>query len=154
MPHGMGAGPFRVYPSVMELHPELRAAIDRGVHGHLVTINPDGSPQITVIWLGRDGDDLLVAHMGSGQKMRNVERDPRVAVSFELPGTSGPGLQNYAVLHGTARITDGGAPELLQALAPHFLGEGVKFPPMDNPPAGRVLHIAVERVGGNGPWVG
>ena len=92
--------------------------------------------------------------MGSGQKMRNVERDPRVAVSFELPGTSGPGLQNYAVLRGTARITDGGAPELLQALAPHFLGEGVKFPPMDNPPAGRVLHIAVERVGGNGPWVG
>ena len=46
---GVGAGPFRVYPSVMELHPELRAAIDRGVHGHLVTINGDGSPQVTVI---------------------------------------------------------------------------------------------------------
>ena len=138
----------------MALHPDLAAAVDAGVHGHLVTINPDGSPQVTVIWVGRDGDELLVAHLGSGQKIRNIERDARVVLSFELPGTSGPGLQNYAVLHGTARITDGGAPELLQELAPRFLGEGVKFPPMDNPPPGRVVHIAVERVGGNGPWVG
>ena len=138
----------------MALHPDLAAAVDAGVHGHLVTINPDGSPQVTVIWVGRDGDGLLVAHLGSGQKIRNIERDARVVLSFELPGTSGPGLQNYAVLHGTARITEGGAPQLLQALAPRFLGEGVKFPPMDNPPPGRVVHIAVERVGGNGPWVG
>jgi PPOX class probable F420-dependent enzyme len=142
------------YGSGMELHPALKDAIDRGVHGHLVTLNPDGSPQVTVIWLGRDGDELLVAHLGSGQKMRNVERDPRVAVSFELPGTSGPGLANYVVLHGTARLTDGGAPELLQQIAPRFLGEGVKFPPMDNPPPGRVMHITVQRVTGNGPWVG
>jgi PPOX class probable F420-dependent enzyme len=136
----------------VELHPELRSAIDAGVHGHLVTLNRDGSPQVTVIWLGRDGDELLVAHLGSGQKMRNAERDPRVVVSFTMPGTSGPGLQNYAVVQGTARITEGGAPELLEELAPRFLGMGVKFPPMDNPPAGRVLHIAVQRVGGNGPW--
>lgn len=137
----------------MELHPELRSAIDAGVHGHLVTLNRDGSPQVTVIWVGRDDDELLVAHLGSGQKMRNVERDPRVTVSFELEGTSGPGLRNYAVLHGKARITEGGAPQLLQALAPRFLGEGVKFPPMDNPPPGRVLHITVDRITGNGPWV-
>ncbi len=137
----------------MELHPELRSAIDAGVHAHLVTLNRDGSPQVTVIWLGRDGDELLVAHLGSGQKMRNIERDARVTLSFEMPGTSGPGLRNYAVLHGKARITEGGAPQLLQALAPRFLGEGVKFPPMDEPPAGRVVHIAVERVTGNGPWV-
>ena len=137
----------------MELHPALKAAIDTGVHGHLVTLNRDGSPQVTVIWVGRDGDELLVAHLGAGQKMRNIERDPRVTVSFELPGTSGPGLQNYAVLHGHARLTEGGAPQLLQALAPRFLGEGVKFPPMDDPPAGRIAHITVHRVTGNGPWV-
>lgn len=138
----------------MELHPALKAAIDRGVHGHLVTVNADGSPQVTVVWLGRDGDEVLVAHLGAGQKVRNVERDPRVVVSFELEGVSGPGLMNYAVLHGTACITDGGAPELLQELAPRFMGEGVKFPPMDDPPPGRVLHVTVHRVTGLGPWVG
>ncbi len=136
----------------MELHPDLKAAIDAGVHGHLVTINPDGSPQTSVVWLGRDGDEVLVAHLGAGRKIKNVERDPRVNVSFELDGTSGPGLMNYAVLRGTARLTPGGAPELLQALAGRFLGDGVKFPPMDEPPPGQVMHITVERVTGNGPW--
>ncbi|MGD9998586.1 MAG: TIGR03618 family F420-dependent PPOX class oxidoreductase [Ilumatobacteraceae bacterium] len=136
----------------MELHPELAEAIDAGVHGHLVTIGADGRPQVTMIWLGREGDDLLVAHLGAGQKIRNVERDPRVAVSFELPGTAGPGLARYAVLHGTARLTEGGAPELLQELAPRFLGRGVRFPPMDDPPPGRIMHITVVRVTGNGPW--
>jgi PPOX class probable F420-dependent enzyme len=136
----------------MDLHPELRHAIDDGVHGHLVTIGADGRPQVTMIWVGRDGDELLVAHLGTGQKIRNVERDPRVAVSFEVPGTSGPGLARHAVVHGTARITEGGAPQLLQELAPRFLGTGVHFPPMDDPPPGRIMHIAVERVTGNGPW--
>jgi hypothetical protein len=84
--------------------------------------------------------------------MRNVERDPRVAVSFEVPGTAGPGLARYAVVHGTAHLTEGGAPELLQELAPRFLGTGVRFPPMDDPPPGRIMHITIERVTGNGPW--
>lgn len=136
----------------MKLHPELKAAIDRGVHGHLVTLNSDGSPQVTIIWLGRDGDEVLVAHLGDGKKMANIERDPRVVVSFIADGANAIGLHNYAVLHGHARLTDGGAPELLQQLAPRFLGEGVRFPPMDNPPAGRIVHIAVDRVGGVGPW--
>jgi PPOX class probable F420-dependent enzyme len=138
----------------MELHQSLKDAIDVGVHGHLVTINPDGSPQVTVIWLGRDGDDLLVAHLGAGKKMRNLDRDPRCSVSFELEGVSGPGLMNYAVLHGTATVTAGGAPELLQELAPRFMGPGVKFPPMDDPPAGRIARIVVQRVTGMGPWAG
>jgi hypothetical protein len=77
-----------------------------------------------------------------------------VAVSFEVAGKTAIGLDQYAVLHGTGTITEGGAPELLQELAPRFLGAGVKFPPMDNPPAGRILHISVERVTGAGPWVG
>ena len=57
------------------------------------------------------------------------------------------------VVVGHSGVTDGGAPELLQSLAPRFLGEGVKFPPMDNPPAGRIVRITVNRVGGVGPWI-
>jgi len=105
-----------------------------------------------MIWLGRDGDDLLIAHLGAGQKIRNLERDGRVAVSVELAGTAGPGLLRYAVLHGTAAVSEGGAPQLLQELAPRFLGAGIKFPPMDDPPPGRIVRISVERVTGNGPW--
>jgi hypothetical protein len=63
-----------------------------------------------------------------------------------------PGLQHYLVVHGTARITAGGAPQLLQELAHVYLGPDVRFPAFDNPPPGSVVHIAVDRIGGVGPW--
>lgn len=62
------------------------------------------------------------------------------------------GLRHYLVVHGTARITEGGAPELLQELAQTYLGPGTTFPPMPDPPPGRVTHITPERFGGVGPW--
>ncbi|MBK9178757.1 MAG: PPOX class F420-dependent oxidoreductase [Acidimicrobiales bacterium] len=121
--------------------------------GHVVTINPDGSPQVTCVWLGLDGDDVVFASLGPWKKLQNLARDQRVALSVEAPGRNPVGMQEYLVLHGTARITEGGAPELLQALAGTYAGPGVKFPPMDDPPPGSVVHISVERVGGMGPWV-
>ncbi|MGD0239464.1 MAG: hypothetical protein ABSB59_03940 [Streptosporangiaceae bacterium] len=58
----------------------------------------------------------------------------------------------HLVIYGTARITEGGAPELLQELARTYLGPDVKFPPMDNPPPGYITHISVDRIAGVGPW--
>jgi len=124
-----------------------------GALGHLVTTNPDGSAQVTCVWVAVDGDDLLTAHLDPSQrKLENVRRDPRVVLSFEGTGIHPPGLREYAVVHGRATIEEGGAPELLQELAHVYLGPNVRFPPMDNPPPGVRLRIAVERVGGIGPW--
>jgi hypothetical protein len=81
-----------------------------------------------------------------------VQRDPRVALSIEGTIIQPPGLKQYLVVHGRARVTEGGAPELLQELAYRYLGPGVKFPPMENPPPGHVMRITVERIGGIGPW--
>lgn len=129
-----------------------RALIESGPLGHLVTVNRDGSPQLTVVWVGLDGDDLVVGHLGAGQKIRNLRRDPRVVVSFETKSKNAMGLVEYLVVHGRARLQPGGAPELLQRLAATYLGPGVKFPPMDNPPPGHVIRITPERLGGIGPW--
>jgi hypothetical protein len=63
-------------------------------------------------------------------------------------------LTEYAVLYGQAHIKEGGAPELLQKLAEVYIGPGVKFPPMDNPPPGYVTRIRVDRIEGVGPWTG
>jgi hypothetical protein len=81
-----------------------------------------------------------------------VRRDPRVTLSFEGTRVHPPGLKEYLVVHGRARLEEGGAPELLQRLAHVYLGPGVKFPPMDDPPPGYTMHVSVERVGGVGPW--
>jgi len=131
---------------------DARTALTAGRLGHLVTVNPDGTPQISIVWVGLDGDEIVVGHLGQGQKIRNIERDPRVALSVEAEGRNEMGLDKYLIVHGTARLTDGGAADLLQRLAEVYMGPGVKFPPFDNPPPGRVIHITAARVGGVGPW--
>ena len=131
-----------------------RELIESGALAHLVTLNADGSPQVTCVWMGLDGDELVSAHLVRQRKIRNIERDPRVVVSFEGTRIHPPGLKEYLVVHGRARITEGGAPELLQRLAHVHLGPDVQFPPMPDPPPGFVTRITVERVGGIGPWTG
>jgi PPOX class probable F420-dependent enzyme len=137
---------------VTVLNDNVRAALTAGRLAHLVTINPDGSPQLSAVWIGLDGDEIVAAHLMGGQKVRNIARDPRVAVSVEAEGANPIGMTNYLIVHGTARLVAGGAPELLQRLAETYLGPGVRFPPMDDPPPGHVIHIRVDRVGGVGPW--
>ena len=119
---------------------------------HLVTLNPDGSPQVSCVWVGLEGDEIVSGHLGTRQKVRNVERDPRVALSIEAKGTNELGLQEYLVVHGRGRIQEGGAPELLQRLARTYIGPDAVFPPMPDPPPGFVMRITVERLGGVGPW--
>src|SRR5688572_19630443 len=129
-----------------------RSLLTSGRLAHLVTINVDGSPQISIVWVGLEGDEIVLAHLGDGQKIRNIERDSRVALSVEGTEVQPPGLQQYLVVYGTAHITEGGGPQLLQHLAHVYLGPDVKFPPGDDPPPGRVVHITAERVSGVGPW--
>jgi PPOX class probable F420-dependent enzyme len=129
-----------------------RELIEAGALAHLVTINRDGSPQVSCVWMGLEGDELVAGHLMPQQKIRNIERDPRVVVSFEGTRIHPPGLKEYLVVHGRARVTDGGAPELLQRLAYVYLGPDVTFPSMPDPPPGFVSRITVERVGGVGPW--
>ena len=137
------------------LSAEARDVVESGALGHLVTLNEDGSPQVTVIWVGLDGDELVAAHLDAGQKkLANMRRDPRVVISFEAESGNPVGMRNYLVVHGLARITEGGAPELLHALAQTYVGPGTPFPPMPDPPPGFVTHVAVTRVGGMGPWSG
>lgn len=136
----------------MAITDPVRAALSAGHLAHLVTLNADGSPQISIVWVGVDGDEVVLAHMGAGQKVRNLRRDPRVSLSMATGGTNDIGLDNYLVVHGRARVTEGGAPELLQQLAHVYMGPDVKFPPMPNPPPGVIVHIEVERVAGVGPW--
>ena len=131
-----------------------RKVIESGRLAHLVTINKDGSPQVTIVWIGTDGDELVTAHFGNYQKLRNVRRDDRVVLSIETDESNAQGLTQYLVVHGRARITEGGAPELLQELAQTYIGPGTTFPPMPDPPPGRVTHITPERFGGVGPWAG
>lgn len=138
----------------MHIPDEIRMLIETGPPAHLVTLNRDGSPQVTLIWIGLDGDEIVAGHLPENQKVKNIRRDPRVAVSIHTNSKSAMGLTEYAVLYGRARIQDGGGAELLQRLARTYMGPEVTFPPMENPPAGYVTRIRLERIDGVGPWTG
>ncbi|MFA5787878.1 MAG: PPOX class F420-dependent oxidoreductase [Actinomycetota bacterium] len=138
----------------MKIPQELRNLIESGTPAHLVTLNRDGSPQVTLVWIGLDGEEIVAAHLPENQKVKNLRRDPRVAISLQARSRSPMGLTEYAVLYGEATIEEGGAPELLQKLAHVYLGSDVKFPPMDKPPQGYVTRVRVARIGGVGPWSG
>jgi PPOX class probable F420-dependent enzyme len=131
---------------------ELRELIESGPMAHLATINPDGSPQVTVIWIGLDGDDIVSGHRERRMKVRNIERDPRVVLSFDAPRKPGVFLNPYAVLHarGTVEPSDE-AWDLLNRLAKVYIAPDAEFPAPRGP--GYVVRYAVERIGGVGPWV-
>ena len=130
----------------------VRELVRSGQLAHLVTLNEDGSPQVTIVWVGLDGDEIVSGHLGEWKKVANVRRDPRVALSVETDRRNDMGLNEYVVIAGRARVSEGGGAELLQQLAHTYLGPDVKFPQMDNPPPGVVLRITPEKVGGVGPW--
>jgi PPOX class probable F420-dependent enzyme len=134
------------------LTPEARALLQSDALVHLVTLNPDGSPQLSCVWVGVEGEEIVSGHLQRRQKVRNVERDERVVLSVEGPGVNERGLQEYLVVHGRARVQEGGAAALLQELAHVYLGPEVVFPAPGFDAPGYVLRITPERVGGVGPW--
>ncbi len=135
------------------LPPELRDLIDSGPLAHLTTINPDGSPQVTVIWIERDGDDLLSGHMRQYAKLRNIERDPRVVLSFTAPRDTGTFLNPYAVLRAHATIEEGEhAWELLSRLTKVYMSPDATFPAPRA--SGYVIRYRIDRISGVGPWAG
>jgi PPOX class probable F420-dependent enzyme len=140
----------------MKLNDAARALIGSGADATLVTLNPDGSPQVTLVWVALqstpDGDELVSAHLAAHKKVRNIQNDPRVAVTIVAPEGPNQGMRPYLAIDGTARIVEGGAPELLKELNPILGDPNMKFPP-DGAPPGFLARVRIDKVGGIGPWV-
>lgn len=140
-------------PGMPKLNAAARALIGSGALAHLVTINEDGSPHVTVIWVGLDGDDLVSGHYLLPQrKLTNIRRDPRVALSFEDDKPNSVGTKDHLVIHAYAKLTEGGAPELLARLAKTYIGPDADYPPTPDPPSGYVTHFTIDRITGVGDW--
>ena len=81
------------------LTPSARAVIESDRPAHLVTLNPDGSPHVTLAWVGLEDDEIVIGSLRRFRKLRNIERDPRVAfvVDDQVAG-------EYLTLYGEAVI--------------------------------------------------
>jgi PPOX class probable F420-dependent enzyme len=115
-------------------------------YGHVVTVSPDGKPQVTMVWMDVDGDEVLFNTAEGRLKPRNLRRDPRVIISVQ--DRNDP--QAHMVLHGKATVTEAGADPHIDKLAKRFLGAD-KYP-FRRPGEKRLLvRVKVDRIGGYGP---
>ena len=130
---------------------DIRELIATGPLAHLVTLNADGSPQVTGIWIGLDGEDIVSGHTADHRKLKNIRRDPRVAISLQYPDKHPQlGIQQFVVLYGEARVEEGGAPELIRRLAEIYVGPNTNLA-TENVPRGYVLRTRVKRIAGVRP---
>jgi PPOX class probable F420-dependent enzyme len=119
---------------------------------HLSTINSDGSPQVTVIWIGLDGDDLVSTHMRDNVKLRNIRRDPRIALSFDVPREPGVWINPYAVIYGRAAVEP--SPRIWDLMARHaraYVSPDARFPVPAGAESGFIVRYSITRIGGIGP---
>ena len=135
------------------LSPEIETLFNAGSRlVHLVTLRPDGRPHVTVVWSGVQDGEIVIAHLKEHQKVKNVRNDARVALSVATGTRNALGLDEFVVVEGTARITEGGAGELLQTLVRRYVGPGATYPLPNNAPAGYITRVSVTKVSGVNPW--
>jgi PPOX class probable F420-dependent enzyme len=137
---------------IAQLSPSAADLLGSDAVATVATLNADGTPHLSLAWVGVEDAEVVFGTLGDQRKLRNLRRDPRIALTIQSERINEWGLREYLVLDGTARVTQGGAPELLQHLARTYIGPDVVFPAMPNPPPGFVVRIRVDRVGGIGDW--
>ncbi|MEW1566242.1 PPOX class F420-dependent oxidoreductase [Streptomyces sp. NPDC093509] len=120
-----------------ELSDDLKKLIDDNpVFATIATIQPDGSPQLTITWLGRDGEDLLVSTTVGRRKEKNLRDDPRITVMINPPNAP----YTYAEIRGTATLTTEGGQELIDELSRKYTGKDyADFNPASKDDAERVV---------------
>lgn len=118
----------------------------------VATLNAEGSPHLSSAWVGLEDGEIVFGTLDDQRKLRNLRQDPRIALTVQSERINQWGLREYVVIDGRARITEGGAADLLQRLARTYIGPDAIFPAMPNPPPGFVTRVRVERISGVGPW--
>ncbi|NUK04252.1 PPOX class F420-dependent oxidoreductase [Streptomyces lunaelactis] len=124
------------------LSDQLKALLDSPVFVSVATIQPDGSPQVSPVWVKRDGDHVLISTTVGRRKEQNLRRDPRVTVllqPFDAP-------YSYAEIRGTATLVDEGGQELIDELAVKYTGKkDAEFNPSSGDDAPRVVVRIIPR---------
>lgn len=130
-----------------------QALLGSDVVAHVWTSNPDGSPQVSVVWVLVQDDEIVFGTDASSIKARNLRLNPRLIMSIEDEERNERGYQRHLIIHGRATLVEGRQAQLMDRLAMKYLGlERHPLVIRDSPTAVSV-HVAVDRISGLGPWV-
>lgn len=120
---------------------------------HVWTNNADGSPQVSVVWVIAQGDEILFGTDTNSQKAKNLRRDNRIILSIEDVERNERGYQRHLVIRGTASIEPGPDPELMDRLAMKYTSLRRHPLAMRDSPDAVIVRVTVDRLSGVGPWI-
>jgi PPOX class probable F420-dependent enzyme len=124
----------------------VKKILEDKAYGHVITYGPSGKPQVTMVWVDVDGDDVVFNTAEGRLKPKNLKRDPRVIVSVQ--DRNDP--QSYMVFHGNATVSEAGADAHIDKLAKRFLGAD-KYPFRQPGEKRLMVRVKPDRIGGYGP---
>ncbi|MET0908646.1 MAG: PPOX class F420-dependent oxidoreductase, partial [Ilumatobacteraceae bacterium] len=140
-------------PTMVEFSAQANALLGSDAVAHVWTNNPDGTPQVSVVWVIARGDEILFGTSATSQKARNLARDDRIVLSIEDTERNERGYQRHLLVRGNARIDPGPDPVLMDELAMKYLGLQRHPLAVRDEPSSVVVRVAIERISGVGPWV-
>ncbi len=138
---------------MVEIGAQADALLGSDAVAHVWTTNPDGTPQVSVVWVIAQGDEIAFGTDTSSQKAKNLRRDNRIVLSIEDTERNERGFQRHLVVRGRARINPGPDPELMDRLAKKYLGLHRHPLAMRDSPTSVVVRVKIGRISGVGPWV-
>jgi PPOX class probable F420-dependent enzyme len=124
----------------------VKKILEDKAYGHVITFDESGKPQVTMVWVDVDGDDVVFNTAEGRLKPKNLRRDPRVIISVQ--DRNDP--QSYVVFHGKATVTEAGADPHIDKLAKRFLGAD-KYPFRQPGEKRLIVRVKPDRLGGYGP---
>lgn len=142
--------------SLHRLPDSVRELFERDLHATVVTLEPDGSPQASLVWMRVEDDELVFGAEEGRRKVANLRRDPRVTVVVQDDRAHAIGLRQHLTVTGRASIVGPGIPEryteLMDDLARRYLGTETYPMPNRGSRTAVIVRIRPARIGGLGPW--
>lgn len=120
---------------------------------HVWTANPDGTPQISVVWVLVQGDEILFGSDASSRKAKNLARDPSIILSIEDTERNERGFQRHLLIRGTATLEPTVSTSLIDELCRKYTGLSNHPLALRDSPSAVTIRVSVDRISGVGPWV-
>ena len=130
----------------ISLPEDLKAVIDARNFAHLVTLDPDGTPQASAMWIMRDGDQIVFNTAQGRRKWRNINSDPRVAVSISPADKP---YENWSIQGQVAEMRTSDGVAVIDRLAQKYIGRE-KYPWLTPDMVRVTVIVDVERIAGSG----
>ena len=120
---------------------------------HVWTNNSDDSPQVSVVWVIAQEDEIVLGTDTNSQKAKNLARDPRILLSIEDTERNERGFQRHLIIRGRAALEPGADPNLMDELAMTHAGLGRHPLALRDSADSVVVRVTIDRISGIGPWI-